>query len=44
MSSCKGCGISEEKDFCELCDILLPAIGGTTLPLVPDDLGSNSCI
>ena len=44
MSPCKGCGVSEEKDFCDLCDILIPAIGGTSLQLVPNDHEMNSAV
>ena len=42
MSSCKGCGVSEEKEFCNLCDVLIPAIGGSSLHLVPKDHDMNS--
>ena len=44
MSSCKGCGASEEKDFCDLCDMLMPAIGGTSLQLAPKDHEMNSAV
>ena len=44
MSSCKGCGVPEEKDFCDLCDMLMPAIGGTSLQLVPEDHEMNSAV
>ena len=44
MSSCKGCGVSEERDFCDLCDVLIPAIGGTSLHLVPKDNEMNSAV
>ena len=44
MSSCKGCGVSEERDFCDLCDVLIPAIGGTSLHLVPKDHEMNSAV
>ena len=42
MNTCKGCGISEEKAFCELCEVLIPAIGGASLHLVPDELDMHS--
>ena len=44
MSSCKGCGASEEKDFCDLCDMLMPTIGGTSLQLAPKDHEMNSAV
>ena len=44
MSPCKGCGVSEENDFCDLCDVLIPAIGGTSLQLVPKDHEMNSAV
>ena len=44
MSSCKGCGVSEERNFCDLCDVLIPAIGGTSLHLVPKDHEMNSAV
>jgi len=44
MSSCKGCGVSEERDFCDLCHVLIPAIGGSSLHLVPKDHEMNSAV
>ena len=35
MNSCKGCGIEGHNKYCELCDILIPAIGGSSMDLVP---------
>ncbi len=37
MSSCKGCGVDSGDTFCDICHILIPALHGRSMELMPDE-------